>query len=201
MELQIIQIQSKIHEVRGVRVMLDHDLAEAYGVETKHLKASVKRNMERFPPDFMFELTRDEYDFLRSKNSTLEIGRGKYSKYLPFVFTEHGVVMLSSVVNSPKAIQANIFIVREFIAVRQFLSTPPVERLAVLEHEVKRLTANIEDAFADYNDINEDSRMQFELINTSLAELQAYKHIINKPRKVVGFTADRVAPKTEMRHE
>jgi hypothetical protein len=197
MELQIVQIQNKICEIRGQKVMFDFELAELYQVETRQLNQSVKRNIKRFPPDFMFELTREEYDSLRSKNSTLEIGRGKYSKYLPFVFTEHGVVMLSSVVNSQKAIQANIFIVRAFIAVRQFLSIPPAERLAVLEHEVKRLTANMEEAFADYNDINEDSRMQFELINKSLAEAQVYKRISNKPRKVVGFTADRFPPKAD----
>ena len=87
MELQIIQ--SKIYEIRGMRVMLDYDLAEMYQVETKNLKRSVRRNIERFPEDFMFELTKEEYDFLRCNFGTLEnYGRGQHAKYLPFAFTE-----------------------------------------------------------------------------------------------------------------
>jgi phage regulator Rha-like protein len=116
MELQIIQ--QKIHEIRGQKVMLDFDLAALYEVETKRLKESVRRNIERFPEDFMFELTQSEYQLLRSQIATLEVGRGKYSKYLPFDFTEHGVAMLSSVLNSEKAIQVNIAIFRAFIALR-----------------------------------------------------------------------------------
>ena len=104
MELQIIQ--NKIYEIRGYKVMLDFDLAEIYGVETKRLKEQVRRNIERFPDDFMFELTRDEYNSLRSQFATLEIGRGKYSKYLTFAFTEQGVAMLSTVLNSKLAIAA-----------------------------------------------------------------------------------------------
>jgi hypothetical protein len=113
------------------------------------------------------------------------------------VFTEQGVAMLSGLLNSDIAIRVNITIMRAFVAVRQFLFIPPAERLAVLEHEVKRLSANMEEAFADYNDINEDSRMQFELINKSLAEMQGYKRIFDKPRKVVGFTADRFPLKVD----
>jgi len=92
MELQIIH--SKIHTIRGQRVMLDFDLAELYEVETRVLKQTVRRNMERFPDDFMFELTKGEYNVLRSQFVILETGRGQYSKYVPFAFTEHGVAML-----------------------------------------------------------------------------------------------------------
>jgi len=98
MDLQ--PIQNKIYEIRGFKVMLDFDLAGMYGTETKVLKQSVRRNIERFPDDFMFELTRDEYNSLRSQFVTLDVGRGKYSKYLPFAFTEQGVAMLSTVLNS-----------------------------------------------------------------------------------------------------
>ena len=101
MELQIIQ--QKIYEIRGLRVMLDADLAELYGVETKRLKEAVRRNIERFPADFMFELTRTEYNSLRSQFASLETGRGKHAKFVPFAFTEHGVAMLSGVLNSPKS--------------------------------------------------------------------------------------------------
>ena len=101
--MELPDIQKKIYNIRGYGVMLDFDLAERYGIETKRLKEAVRRNIERFPDDFMFELTRNEYNFLRTQFATLEIGRGKYSKYLPFAFTEQGVSMLSSVLNSKTA--------------------------------------------------------------------------------------------------
>ncbi len=99
--------------------MIDFDLASLYEVETRVLKQAVKRNRERFPEDFMIELTRDEYQFLRSQTVILETGRGKFSKYLSYAFTEQGVAMLSSVLKSPKAIQINIMIMRAFVLVRQ----------------------------------------------------------------------------------
>jgi hypothetical protein len=95
-------IASKIYLIRGIKVMLDRDLAELYGVETKVLKQAVRRNIDRFPDDFMFELTKGENQSLRSQNVTLK--RGQHSKYLPFAFTEQGVAMLSSVLNSDRAI-------------------------------------------------------------------------------------------------
>ena len=90
-------IQKKIYQIRGQKVMLDFDLAELYEVETKRLKEAIRRNIARFPADFMFELTREEYQSLRSQFASLEIGRGKYSKFNPYAFTEQGVVMLSGV--------------------------------------------------------------------------------------------------------
>ncbi len=113
-------IQGKILEMRGQKVMLDFDLAELYDTETKVLKQAVRRNIERFPGDFMFELKKEEYDSLRSQFVTLENGRGKYSKYLPFAFTEQGVAMLSSVLKSPKAVEVNISIMRVFVFIRQY---------------------------------------------------------------------------------
>lgn len=101
--------------------MLDFDLAALYMIETKRLKEAVRRNIKRFPPDFMYELTQQEYQSLRSQFATLEIGRGKYAKYLPFAFTEQGIAMLSSVLHSEKAIEMNIAIMRAFIAIRQFV--------------------------------------------------------------------------------
>ena len=117
--MQLSVIQNKIFEIRGHKVMLDFDLAEIYEVETRVLKQAVKRNINRFPSDFMFELTRTEYNFLRSQIVTLEKGRGRYSKYLPYAFTEQGVAMLSSVLNSERAIQVNIVIIRTFVLIRQ----------------------------------------------------------------------------------
>ncbi len=120
MELQVIR--EKIYTIRGQKVMLDFDLAELYMVETRRLKEAVRRNIKRFPPDFMYELTQTEYRFLRSQIATLEKkGRGTYTKYLPFAFTEQGISMLSGVLHSERAIEMNIAIMRAFIAIRQFV--------------------------------------------------------------------------------
>lgn len=113
-------ITQKIYEIRGQKVMLDFDLAELYGTETKILKQSVRRNISRFPEDFMFVLTDLEYHSLRSQIVTLKNGRGQHSKFLPFAFTEQGIAMLSSVLNSEKAIEVNISIIRAFVTFRQF---------------------------------------------------------------------------------
>ena len=118
MELQIIQ--NKIHELRGMKVMLDYDLAELYEVLTKNLNLAVKRNISRFPDDFRFQLTKEEYAFLRLQSATLETGTGKHSKYLPYAFTEQGVAMLSGVLTSAKAVAVNIAIMRTFIKMRQY---------------------------------------------------------------------------------
>ena len=114
-------IISKIYLIRGRKVMLDYDLAEMYAVETKQLKRQVRRNLERFPADFMFELTFEEYEALRSQIGTIK--RGEHSKYAPMAFTEQGVAMLSSVLNSPTAIRVNIQIIRVFTKIREMLST------------------------------------------------------------------------------
>jgi hypothetical protein len=116
-------VMSKIHMVRNQKVMLDYDLADLYNVETKVLNQSVKRNRDRFPDDFMFQLTREEWEFLRSQFVTLETGKGKHSKYLPFAFTEQGVAMLSGVLNSPTAILVHIQIIRVFAKMHQLLLT------------------------------------------------------------------------------
>lgn len=121
-QLNVNYIRSHIYTIRGVEIMLDTDLATMYGVETKQLKRQVKRNIERFPDDFMFELTQDEYKSLRCQNGTIENGRGQHTKYLPFVFTEQGVSQLSGILRSQYAIEVNIRIMRAFVAMRRFLS-------------------------------------------------------------------------------
>ena len=177
--LQIIQ--SKIYEIRGQKVMLDFDLAEMYGTETKRLKEAVKRNIRRFPSDFMFELTKDEYIFLRSQIASSKSRGG--TRYMPYAFTEHGVAQLSSILNSEIAIETNIQIIRAFIAIRQLMLNPPVDKITGLQKELKDLKEYIEDVFTDQNDINEDTRIQLELINQTLAELQV-KNREFKTRKV-----------------
>jgi uncharacterized protein (UPF0335 family) len=166
--------------------MLDFDLAEMYGVETSQLKRSVRRNIERLEgEDFMFELTWDELS--RCQIGTLNKGRGTNIKYLPFAFTELGVSMLSSVLNSKTAIEINRNIMRAFVAVRQLILTPPTDRVAEIEKEIKKLKEYIEEVFSDYNDINEDTQMQLELINQTLAELQAKRSSAEIPRRPIGF--------------
>ncbi|HEV2832272.1 MAG TPA: ORF6N domain-containing protein [Hanamia sp.] len=115
------KILNKIYLIRGFKVMFDFDLAAMYLVETKQLKRQVRRNIERFPIDFMFELNKQEYDSLRSQFGTLK--RGEHSKYLPMAFTEQGVAMLSSVLSSKMAIEVNIQIIRVFTKMREMLST------------------------------------------------------------------------------
>ena len=115
------KIANLIYIIRGKRVMIDSDLADIYSVETKLLKQAVRRNINRFPEDFMFELTRAEYDSLRSQFVTLK--RGQHTKYLPFVFTEHGSLMLSSVLKSETAINASLNIVRAFVKLREMLAS------------------------------------------------------------------------------
>ena len=114
-------------------------------------------------------------------------GRGKYSKYQPFVFTELGVAMLSSVLSSDTAIEINRNIMRAFVAIRQLLLNPPANKFSELQNEIKELKQYIEEVFTDYNDINDDTRMQLELINETLAELQTKNKALNKPRNPIGY--------------
>ena len=183
---QLEVIQGKIYDIRGQKVMLDFDLAEMYGVETRALNQAVKRNTDRFPVDFMFQLTDEETEIWKSQivmSNSIKMGVRRN----PYVFTELGVAMLSSVLNSKTAIQINMGIMRAFVAARQLLLNPPTDPVRELQSEVKELKEYIEEVFADYNDINDDTRMQLELINQTLAELQAQKALADKPRNPIGF--------------
>ena len=137
----IEKIESKIFQIRGRKVMLDKDLARLYNVETKQLTRQVRRNLKRFPEDFMFELTRKEYQyFLRCQFGTLEIG--KYSKYLPYAFTEQGVAMLSSVLNSERAVMVNIQIIRAFVNLKRVALT-----YAGLKHKIEAMEKKYDGQF------------------------------------------------------
>ena len=183
---QLELIQSKIYEIRGQRVMLDFDLAELYQVETRVLNQAVKRNIDRFPEDFMFQVTAEEWVVISSQ--FVMTSRNKRPKSaLPLAFTEHGVVMLSSVLRSDIAVQTSVLITRAFVAMRQIIANSPVIMSAQLQKEMKELKEYIEDVFADQNDINEDTRMQIELINQVLAELQVHKKLSEKTRRPIGF--------------
>jgi hypothetical protein len=150
-ELQALVIEqkilNKIYAIRGEKIMLDQDLAAMYNVETKQLKRQVKRNIERFPKDFMFELTPKEFENLRSQIGTSSWGG---TRYMPMAFTEQGVAMLSSILNSKTAIEVNIRIIRVFTKMREFALTHKeiLLQLSKLEKEVKGNSKDIENIFA-----------------------------------------------------
>ena len=119
----VVQIERRIYLIRGQKVMLDSDLAELYGVSTSSLNQAARRNIERFPEDFAFQLTREEYEPLRSQSVILKAGRGQHRKYLPLAFTEQGVAMLSSVLRSERAVKVNSAIMRTFVRLRELLQS------------------------------------------------------------------------------
>ena len=187
-ELQ--KIQSKIYEIRGERVMLDFDLAMLYEVETRSLNQSVKRNIRRFPKDFMFQLTQKEWEFISSHFvMTSRLKRPKSA--LPFAFTQLGALMLSSILRSPVADETSIKITRAFVAMQQMLtySTLP-EKVVVLAQELYKLKEEVNDILEDQNDINESTRAQLDAISTALAELQVNRSE-DKPRRQIGFIQPR----------
>jgi phage regulator Rha-like protein len=154
---ELKNIKSMIFEVRGYQVMLDEDLARIYQVETRVLNQAVKRNMDRFPPEFMFQLTKDEYENLMSQFVTSSWG-GR--RKLPFAFTEHGVIMLSSVLNSKIATQINVAVVKAFIAMRRYIAKPIREKIDDLE---KVLMLHIDDTNHNFE---EHAAMINEIIDT-----------------------------------
>ena len=187
MELQVIQ--NKIYEVRGQKVMLDFDLAELYGSETKRLKEAVRRNLKRFPSDFMFELTKEEFESLRSQIASSNKRGG--TRYMPFTFTEQGVAMLSSVLNSEYAIEINISIMRAFVTVRQYLSSlnSTTKEIEELKQRMKMLEEGNEDTIAAVNDLSEDTRKELDDIYLALSQLAEKQKHVNKQteRRPMGF--------------
>ncbi|TSC67211.1 MAG: hypothetical protein CEO19_317 [Parcubacteria group bacterium Gr01-1014_73] len=159
------RITNRIFFVRGRKVMFDSDLAELYEVKTKVFNQAIIRNIERFPDDFMFQLTKEEYKSLRSQFVTLETGRGQHRKYLPYAFTEQGVAMLSSVLRSGRAIQVNIQIIRTFTKLRQLMVSHEE-----LRHKIEELEKKSDQRF----------KTIFELIKNLLDEKV-------KPKMKIGF--------------
>ena len=160
-------IENKIYEIRGQKVMLDFDLTEMYGVETKRLKEQVRRNIERFPAEFMFELTKEEVQFSRSQIATLKTGQGHNIKYLPFAFTEYGIVMLSSVLKSKTAVEVNINIIRAFVRMRQYLLS------SVPKKELEELRQRIEYLEEDITSDRESYEKQFDDLFNAFAKISA----------------------------
>lgn len=198
MDLQVIQ--SKIFEIRGCKVMLDVDLAQLYCTETRLLKRAVRRNMDRFPDDFMFQLTQTEANNLKPIGVS-QIGTPQYnfSAYMPFAFTEQGVAMLSSVLRNEIAVKVNISIMRAFVAVRQYVFSSNVQskeieelRQRIRELEIQgentlKVIANIgEDTLESINDLSEEIRNEIDGVYLALTELSDKKSM-GKKRNPIGF--------------
>ena len=194
-------IQDIIYDIRGAKVMLDYDLASIYGVETRTLNQAVKRNIERFPQDFMFRLTENEWEKvncnLLSDNMPSQIviaspnRRNKSAP--PYAFTEYGAVMLASVLRSPSAVQMSVMVTRAFIAMRQALSSMLSYDLKIeqLSRKVDQLNAHVEENLHDQNDINQlqsqfnnELALQIEVINDALDQLREKK---KEPDNPIGF--------------
>ena len=196
----LILIQQKIFEIRGQKVILDRDLAALYQVETRVLNQAVKRNIDRFPEDFMFQLTLEEWKTISSqfvttsKNISSQVVILNANKRpltsLPYAFTEHGVVMLASLLRSETAVTMSVQITRAFVAMRETIAAlaTTATKVELLNEKVERLNMYIEEVLHDQNDINEEVSMQLELINQSLAELQAKPK--DSPRRRIGFNVD-----------
>ena len=194
---QAESIKDVIYEIRGRKVMLDYDLAAIYGVKTATLNQAVKRNIDRFPSDFMFRISEEEWNNLMiSQIVTSSLVKRKKSA-LPYAFTEHGAVMLASVLRSPSAVQMSVMVTRAFIAMRQAITKMLSVDLKVeqISHKVDQLNAYVEEILHDQNDINEQQEqtnnevaIQLEAINDALDQLRDEKA---KPRNPIGFKTNK----------
>ena len=187
---EITVIQNKIYEIRGQRVMLDFDLAHIYQVETKVLKQAVRRNIGRFPQDFMFEITNEEYNLLKiSLRSQFVTSNKGGIRYMPFAFTEMGVSMLSSVLRSEIAIQANIAIMRAFVAMRNYITTTTTvtAELSEIRAKLALLERHDEDNAEAINDLSEDVRKELDNIYEAIAALSVKIPKADRPRRQIGY--------------
>ena len=185
--LEKVAIESLIYEIRGQKVMLDRDLARLYGVETKVLNQAVKRNIKRFPEDFMFQLSHEEFRNLMSQIVTSTWGG---IRKLPYVFTEQGVAMLSGLLNSDTAIEVNIRIMRTFAAIRKYLFTNQQisAELEAIKAKLELLERNDEDNLEAINDLSEDMRQEIDTIYQAIAALSVKEPTKPEPpRPKIGF--------------
>jgi len=184
---ELILVQNLIHEIRGQKVMLDFDLARLYQVETRVLNQSVKRNIKRFPPDFMFQLTEDEW---LTNSSQIVMTSNRPKSALPYAFTEQGVAMLSGLLKSDVAIAANIAIMRAFVQVREYLlaaSTVSAE-LKELRAKVDLLALQREEDLGAVNDLSEDVRKDIDNLYLAIGELSSrIEEKKQAPRRKIGF--------------
>ena len=169
-------VGSRIYTIRGQSVMLDSDLAEVYGVLTKNLNKAVSRNPDRFPEEFTFQLSQDEWDALRFQFGTLNAGRGRHRKYLPYAFTEHGAIMLASVLNSPFAVRASIVVVQAFVRLRHILDAS------------RELSRRIDELNAQFEKKSGEDAVRFHAIFQELKRLALGTESEEaKPKDRIGF--------------
>ncbi len=182
--LQPLKIQSLIYEIRGHKVMLDRDLAKLYGVTTGNLNKAVKRNIERFPERYMFQLNSEEY--LKFQNGISSWGG---TRSLPYAFTEQGVAMLSSVLHSPTAIQISINIIDAFVAIRNHImyAATFTAELESIKAKLELLERNDEDNLEAINDLSEDMRKEIDTIYQAIAALSVKEQSDASPRPKIGF--------------
>ena len=184
---EMILIQDLIHEIRGKKVMLDFDLARLYQVETRALNQAVQRNLDRFPDDFMFKLENEDFKNLKSQ---IVISSWGGRRKMPLAFTEQGVAMLSGLLHSKVAVQANIAIMRAFVQVREYLLTTSSfsKELNELRAKVDLLRQQREEDLEAFNDLSEDVREQIDNLNMAIGELSArIEEKKNEPRPRIGF--------------
>ena len=187
MSNEMILIQDLIHEIRGKKVMLDFDLARLYQVETRALNQAVQRNLDRFPDDFMFKLDNEDFKNLKSQ---IVISSWGGRRKMPLAFTEQGVAMLSGLLHSKVAVQANIAIMRAFVQVREYLLTTSSfsKELNELRAKVDLLRQQREDDLEAFNDLSEDVREQIDNLYMAIGELSArIEEKKNEPRPRIGF--------------
>jgi hypothetical protein len=172
-------ISLSIASLRGQRVILDADLAALYGVETKRFNEQVKRNLDRFPADFMFQLDSQEFVSLRSQFATLKTGRGQHRKYLPYAFTEHGAIMAATILNSPRAVEVSVYVVRAFVRLREaaILHKDLAERLDLLEEKTESLAMQ-------HDTFSRNTRNQLRQVFEALRELTVPPETAKRP---IGF--------------
>lgn len=187
--LPLETVTQRIRIIRHQKILLDADLAALYGVTTKRFNEQVKRNLDRFPADFMFQLTEEEFTALRSQFATLKQGRGQHRKYLPYVFTEHGAIMASMILNSQQATEVSVYVVRAFVQLREVLASHRdlAQKLDELENRTEMMSVQ-HDTFAH------NTRVQLKQVFDALRELMTPDDKVKK--HPIGFVTLEEKPST-----
>ena len=193
MSESLLPLETITHHIlllRGQKVLLDTDLAALYDVPTKRFNEQVKRNLERFPADFMFQLTEEEWVALRSQFATLKSGRGQHRKYLPYAFTEHGAIMAATILNSPRATEVSVYVVRAFVRLREVLASNKelAKRLDDLEQTTEALAMQ-HDSFA------RNTRAQLKQVFDAIRELMTPPE--PQKKRPIGFMTGEEKPKKD----
>lgn len=186
--LPLETITHRILILRGQKVLLDTDLAALYDVPTKRFNEQVRRNLERFPADFMFQLTEEEWAALRSQFATLKTGRGQHRKYMPYAFTKHGAIMAATILNSPRATEVSVYVVRAFVRLREVLASNAelAKRLDDLEQSTEALAMQ-HDSFA------RNTRAQLKQVFDAIRELMTSPE--PQKKRPIGFISGEEKPK------